>query len=119
MSYAEDQYLALVAKNNYKSHFKTNSFDPKHCIKKAFLLYITIPTLIHVVWELQLMKLCLTDNLTPTANPGKRTGSEADLSLSWYVKGSVIFTFVSCRYGNWAVAIQGQFLNDEVCTGIW
>jgi hypothetical protein len=45
MSHAEDQYLLLVSKNKYKSYFKTNSFNPKYFVKKAFL-YITTTTII-------------------------------------------------------------------------
>jgi hypothetical protein len=55
MSHGEDQYLVLVLKNEYKSNFKTNSFNPKYFVKKAFL-YITTTTIICIVWELQLMK---------------------------------------------------------------
>jgi hypothetical protein len=45
MPHAEDQYLALVSKNTCEGNFKTNSFNPKYFVKRAFL-YMTTTTII-------------------------------------------------------------------------
>jgi len=47
MSHAEDQYLALVSQNKYESSFKTNSFNPKYFVKKAFVYMTT--TILRIV----------------------------------------------------------------------